>query len=127
VGPCNRLRDTTSSSLTSATRNERDADRLGLLDRIADRVPELHLDQQSLEWTTLDDGHEALLVNGGGFDGGQGAFSPTPATTCAFSLELCPTRCYGHLMPGSEEEAAGLLDSYLTAQQERADERARAG
>jgi hypothetical protein len=33
---------------------------------------------------------------------------------------------YGHLMPGNEEEAAGLLDSYLTAQQERADERARA-
>jgi integrase len=32
---------------------------------------------------------------------------------------------YGHLMPGSEEEAAGLLDSYVTAQQERADERAR--
>jgi integrase len=33
---------------------------------------------------------------------------------------------YGHLMPGNEEEAAGLLDAYLTAQQERADERARA-
>jgi integrase len=33
---------------------------------------------------------------------------------------------YGHLMPGNEEEAAGLLDSYLTAQQERADEQARA-
>jgi hypothetical protein len=54
--------------------NERDADRLGLLDRIAERVPELHLDQQSVEWTTLDDGHEALLVNGGGIDGGAGAF-----------------------------------------------------
>jgi integrase len=33
---------------------------------------------------------------------------------------------YGHLMPGSEEEAAGLLDSYLTAQRESAEERARA-
>jgi integrase len=32
---------------------------------------------------------------------------------------------YGHLMPGSEEEAAGLLDAYLTAQQERADAAAR--
>jgi len=32
---------------------------------------------------------------------------------------------YGHLMPGSEEEAAGLLDSYLTAQRESAEERAR--
>ena len=32
---------------------------------------------------------------------------------------------YGHLMPGSEEEAAALLDSYLTAQRERAEEAAR--
>jgi hypothetical protein len=54
--------------------NERDADRLKLLDRIADRVPELDLEQQSVEWTTLDDGHEALLVNGGGIDGGADAF-----------------------------------------------------
>jgi hypothetical protein len=65
------LRVTTFSSLTSATRNERDADRLGLLDRIAEHVPEIDLDQQSTEWITLDDGHEALLVNGGGFDGGS--------------------------------------------------------
>jgi hypothetical protein len=33
---------------------------------------------------------------------------------------------YGHLMPGSEEEAAGLLDAYLAAQRKLADERARA-
>jgi len=26
---------------------------------------------------------------------------------------------YGHLMPGSEEEAASLLDQYLAAQRER--------
>jgi hypothetical protein len=32
---------------------------------------------------------------------------------------------YGHLMPGSEEEAAGLLDAYLDTQHERADEAAR--
>jgi integrase len=32
---------------------------------------------------------------------------------------------YGHLMPGSEEEAASLLDAYLTAQRERAEEAAR--
>jgi hypothetical protein len=43
-----------------------DTDRLELLDRIADRVPELDLDQNAIEWTTLEDGHEALLVNGGG-------------------------------------------------------------
>jgi site-specific recombinase XerC len=33
---------------------------------------------------------------------------------------------YGHLMPGSEAEAAGLLNVYLDAQQERAEEAARA-
>ncbi|MGA9635491.1 MAG: tyrosine-type recombinase/integrase [Solirubrobacterales bacterium] len=32
---------------------------------------------------------------------------------------------YGHLMPGSEEEAAALLDSYLQAQQRSAEEAAR--
>jgi hypothetical protein len=51
-----------------------EADRLKLLDRLKERIPELDLDQQSVEWTTLDDGHEALLVNGGGIDGGSGAF-----------------------------------------------------
>jgi integrase len=33
---------------------------------------------------------------------------------------------YGHLMPGSEEEAAGLLDAYLAADRDRAEEQARA-
>jgi hypothetical protein len=51
-----------------------DNDRLELLDRIAERVPKLDLAQNEVEWTTLDDGHEAPLVNGGGFDGGAGAF-----------------------------------------------------
>ncbi|MGC1798846.1 MAG: site-specific integrase, partial [Solirubrobacterales bacterium] len=32
---------------------------------------------------------------------------------------------YGHLMPGSEEEAATLLDFYLDAQRERAEDQAR--
>jgi hypothetical protein len=41
---------------------------------IAERVPELRLDQHEIEWTTLDDGHEALLVDGGGIDGGSGTF-----------------------------------------------------
>lgn len=52
-----------------------DADRLLLLDRIAERVPALKLDDcKKIEWQTLDDGHEALLVNGGGLDGGDGMF-----------------------------------------------------
>ena len=54
--------------------DERDADRLELLDRIADRISDLDLDRQQIEWTTLDDGAEALLVNGGGIDGGNGAY-----------------------------------------------------
>jgi len=33
---------------------------------------------------------------------------------------------YGHLMPGSEQEAAALLDTYLSAQRERAEESGRA-
>jgi integrase len=32
---------------------------------------------------------------------------------------------YGHLMPGSEDEAAGLLDAYLDAQRGRAEDQAR--
>jgi integrase len=32
---------------------------------------------------------------------------------------------YGHLMPGSEEEAAGMLETYLQAQRERAEDAAR--
>jgi hypothetical protein len=62
-----------------------DTDRLRLLDRVAECVPELHLGQQRIEWTTLNDGHEALLVNGGGIDGGDGAYLPTRATTCTRS------------------------------------------
>ena len=33
---------------------------------------------------------------------------------------------YGHLMPGSEAEAAGLVESYLDAQRERDEDAARA-
>ncbi len=51
-----------------------DAERLELLDRLADRLPELDLDEHSISWTTLDDGAEPLLVDGAGFDGGDGAF-----------------------------------------------------
>ena len=33
---------------------------------------------------------------------------------------------YGHLMPGSEEEAAGLLERYLDGQRDQAEDAARA-
>jgi hypothetical protein len=54
--------------------NPTDADRLLLLDRIAERLPDLDLDQQEVEWMELPDGAEALLVNGGGLDGGDGVY-----------------------------------------------------
>ena len=62
------------SRTCSAAASSRRTARLELLDRLAERVPELDLDRERVEWTTLDDGHEALIVNGGGFDGGDGAF-----------------------------------------------------
>lgn len=50
-----------------------DAQRLALLDRIAERMPDLNLDQHSVEWTEMpDDGSQALLVAGGGIDGHNG-------------------------------------------------------
>jgi len=52
--------------------NPTDADRLELLDRIAERLPDLDLSEREIEWTTLPDGHEAILVDGGGVDGGRG-------------------------------------------------------
>lgn len=65
----------TTESTGGMNMNETDADRLELLDRIKARIPDLDLDAQAIEWTTLEDGHEALLVNGGGIDGGDGAYS----------------------------------------------------
>jgi hypothetical protein len=50
-------------------------ERLELLDRLDARIPELDLAQHSIEWGELpDDGSQALLVNGGGIDGGDGAY-----------------------------------------------------
>jgi hypothetical protein len=52
---------------------ERDTERLELLDRIEKRLPDLDLDRHSVEWTEMpDDGSQALLVDGGGLDGGNG-------------------------------------------------------
>ncbi len=55
---------------------DRDCDRLLLLDRLAERLPDLDLDRQEVDWMTLPepDGAEALLVNGGGIDGGDGVY-----------------------------------------------------
>jgi hypothetical protein len=53
--------------------DQTDKDRLELLDRIEKRVG-IDLDRHQVEWMTLEDGHEALLVDGGGIDGGKGAY-----------------------------------------------------
>ena len=65
--------------------DDRDQDRLELLDRIAERIPELDLDSTAVEWMRLDDGHEALLVDGGGLDAAPAPTSPMPARTCTWS------------------------------------------
>jgi hypothetical protein len=62
-----------------------DADRLELLDRLAERLPELDLDQHEIEWRTLEDGHEALLVDGGGSMAARAPSSPMRARTCTRS------------------------------------------
>lgn len=54
--------------------DDADGKRFELLDRIAERLPELSLDDYSIEWATLPDGGEALVIDGGGFDGGSGYF-----------------------------------------------------
>ena len=51
-----------------------DADRLLLLDRLAERVPDLDLADRRVEWQTLSDGSQASLVDGGGIDGGNGVY-----------------------------------------------------
>jgi hypothetical protein len=45
----------------------------------------------------------------------QGAERVHGALEIAVTMDL-----YGHLMPGNESEAAGLLDAYLAAQQGQA-------
>jgi len=70
--------------------DDRDADRLELLDRLADRMPEVDLEQHEVEWLTLPDGAEALLVDGGGLDGGSGIYfanAPNGDVHCVGSLQ----------------------------------------
>jgi hypothetical protein len=53
--------------------DETDGERLELLDRIAARMPDIDLDKYEVAWTKMpDDGSEALVVEGGGIDGGNG-------------------------------------------------------
>ena len=70
--------------------NPTDADRLDLLDRLAERIPEMKLDRHEIEWTTLPDGAEALLVDGGGIDGGAGIY---------FANARDDVHCVGSLQP----------------------------
>ncbi len=59
--------------LDKADLDKIDAERLELLDRMEKRLPEIDLAQHSIEWTEMpDDGSQALLIDGGGIDGGNG-------------------------------------------------------
>jgi hypothetical protein len=61
--------------------NEIDDDRLLLLDRISDRLPDINLDEHEVAWHQLPDGSPALLVDGGGMDGKEGmTFANVPGT-----------------------------------------------
>ena len=51
------------------------ADCLKLLDRIADRMPDLDLDQLEVEWIEMPDGAQGLAVDGGGFGGDGNGFT----------------------------------------------------
>ncbi len=62
-----------------------DADRLELLDRIAERLPELDLKQRSIEWATLDDGARRCSWTAAGSTAVPASSSPTPARTCTQS------------------------------------------
>jgi hypothetical protein len=53
--------------------DQRDRERFELLDRVKDRLG-LDLDQHAIEWSETPDGAQALLVDGGGIDGGKGAY-----------------------------------------------------
>ena len=46
------------------TMDERDADRLELLDRLAERIPELDLSKYEVDWIEMPDGAQGLAVAG---------------------------------------------------------------
>ena len=79
------------------------ADRLLLLDRLAERLPELDLNENDVDWMALDDGHQALLfaVLGHKADLGVMALGPDLARLQAFQHDLAGT-------------PLTLLDSYVS-------------
>ncbi len=58
-----------TDDLNTEDLNPDDVDRLELLDRLAERMPELDLEHRSLEWIEMPDGAQGLAVDGGGFAG----------------------------------------------------------
>jgi len=48
--------------------NQTDAERFALLDRIAERIPELDLKQRTVEWTEMPDGAPGLVFATAGAD-----------------------------------------------------------
>ncbi len=92
--------------------SETDADRLLLLDRISERLPEIDLDEHEVAWHQLPDGASALLVDGGGLDGGDGMYlanagedvhvvGPIPAIKSIGAIVVRPdgTRMLARVMP----------------------------
>lgn len=76
--------------------NETDAERLELLDRIEKRFRDLDLDQHAVQWVEMpDDGSQALAVDGGGLDGGNGF------TIASHGADLHVVGPTGPLIPGT--------------------------
>jgi hypothetical protein len=58
-----------------------DAERLLLLDRMAERLPEIDLDNHQVSWTQMPDGHRRWPSMAAASMARRAAASPTPATT----------------------------------------------
>lgn len=100
--------------------SETDDDRLLLLDRIGERLPEIDLDEHEVAWHELPDGAPALLVDGGGLDGGEGMYfanagedvhvvGPIPAIKSIGAIVVRPdgTRVLARVMPDPLAESTG--------------------
>ena len=107
--------------MTDSKLNETDADRLELLDRIEQRCPEIDLDAAySIAWQRLDDGSEALLIDGGGLDGGKGVFFANAGDDVHAVGSLAPV-IDGHLgvlviQPDGSRYIAGVRPDPLAGQ-----------
>lgn len=103
---------------TTPKTTETDEDRLRLLDRIAERLPEVNLDDHEVAWITMPDGAPALVVDRGGIEGDHGitfanygddvhAIGPIPSAGAIGSMLIRPdgSRVLDRLVPDPAAKA----------------------